>query len=461
MLDINGNNAVFQYISLDSRYDYLVHLNISSCGIQNISASTFALMKNLKILDLSWNYLAILSSRLFASQKKLKTLRLSNNMALLTIETEAFTGLDNIHFLNLNYLNIKRISQNAFSSLHLEYLDLSRNEIQNLDGNAFATLSAAKILLNKTTITKFSKDMFKGTEFVDLLVTDHYKFCCIKPYFLSEDKCLPRGNEISSCADLLKSEAIRPIAWAAALTAIVSNILAFIYRMIDRERLKLGYGIFVSNLAVSDFLMGVYLIIITGVDLHHRGNYIMNDSVWRNSWLCNLAGILATLSSETSVFFVCFITLDRLLVVKYPFGEWRMTERWSWVLSLVAWLIGLFVSIFPILFEPYFKGEFYSRSSVCLALPLTRYKPAGWLYSVCIFIGFNFLIFVLIAFGQWSIFREVTATSKKVTSKGKAGRKKELRVARNLLLVALIDFLCWFPVGLLGKFKLLISSSNF
>ena len=221
--------------------------------------------------------------------------------------------------------------------------------------------------------------------------------------------------------------------------------------MYDKERLKLGYGIFVSNLAISDFLMGVYIIIIASADVFYRGNYMMNDDVWRTGWLCTVAGVISTFSSEASVFFICLITIDRLLVVRYPFGEVRMRPWSSWVIVVVTWIICFILSLIPVVYTAYFKGEFYSRSSVCLALPLTSDKPAGWLYSFFIFICINFVLFLLIAIGQWMIFREVTKTSDKVLSKGRGSRRKELRVARNLLFVAMTDFMCWFPVGFLGK----------
>ena len=55
---------------------------------------------------------------------------------------------------------------------------------------------------------------------------------------------------------------------------------------------------FIINLGLSDFLMGVYMLIIASVDVYYRGRYIMVADQWRSSWLCKTAGILATLSSE-------------------------------------------------------------------------------------------------------------------------------------------------------------------
>lgn len=174
------------------------------------------------------------------------------------------------------------------------------------------------------------------------------------------------------------------------------------------------------------------------------------DDYWRNSAWCRLAGVLSTLSSEASVLFMCLITVDRILVIKYPFGQYRITTKTAVISVLICWVFVFFVSLFPIAYTGYFQGQFYSKSAVCLALPLTRDRPPGWLYSVLIFIGFNMLTFILIAVGQLLIYAEVKKNARFQKFLNKT-RSNDLRVARNLLLVVTTDFLCWFPVGIMGK----------
>ncbi|XP_045194790.2 G-protein coupled receptor GRL101-like [Mercenaria mercenaria] len=236
--------------------------------------------------------------------------------------------------------------------------------------------------------------------------------------------------------------------WLIGLCSLLGNILSVIYRLVyDRERLKLGYGVFVTNLAVADFLMGFYMIIIAVADAVFRKRYIFMDDYWRNSYWCTFAGILSTVSSEASVSFLCFITLDRLIVIKYPFGQFRFNTKKALMCFACAWLLALIIGLIPLLHSGYFKNEFYSKSGVCLALPLTKDRPPGWLYSVLIFVCLNFVAFVLIALGQWSIYRNIRRSSVAGASKN---RKKDLTVSRNLLLVVSTDFLCWFPIGCIG-----------
>jgi hypothetical protein len=69
---------------------------------------------------------------------------------------------------------------------------------------------------------------------------------------------------------------------------------------------------------------------------------------------------------------------------------------------------------------------------------------------VSIFVGLNFCTFILLAIGQVSIFTELRRSTS-VMKKTEKSRKRDLRVARNLILVATTDFLCWFPIGVMGK----------
>ena len=116
----------------------------------------------------------------------------------------------------------------------------------------------------------------------------------------------------------------------------------------------------------------------------------------------------------------------------------------------MVWLLVVLIAVLPIFVTSYFYDSFFSKTGVCLALPLTRDRPPGWVYSISIFIGFNFVAFLAIAFGQWLIYCTINKTRSMITHVSKS-RIRDLRVARNLLLVATTDFLCWFPVGILGK----------
>ncbi|XP_045211257.2 G-protein coupled receptor GRL101-like [Mercenaria mercenaria] len=439
-----------------SNFPYLISLNLSMCEIKEMTKDIFQPIGNLRILDLSYNKIKKIPSAAFIGLRKLKMLILLGNRDISLFEPYSLNGLSSIRKIEITGSNIYKISSHTFAGLNLDKLRLSDNNIHEMEDNVFSGMSVKIIDMENNKIKTFNKGLFRGASGITALHTPAFKYCCVRPNYLADKDCFPEKDEFSSCADLLRVSALQTMLWLIGILALFGNIASVIYRLVyDREKLKLGFGIFVTNLAVADFLMGIYLITIAVADATYRSRYIFMDDYWRNSGWCKLAGFLSTVSSEASVFFLCLITLDRLLVIKYPFGQIRFNTKNAGISSGVAWVISVSVGLIPILYEDYFQDRFYSKSGVCIALPLTRDRPPGWLYSIIIFIGLNFLTFCLIAIGQVILYSEITKTTsgiRRSTRRGKKGlgRRTELNVARNLLLVVTTDFLCWFPIGVMG-----------
>ncbi|XP_053379720.1 uncharacterized protein LOC123526988 isoform X2 [Mercenaria mercenaria] len=458
LLELSGNTGLREILlSPMSNFPYLISLNLSMCELKEMAKDIFQSMGNLRILDLSYNKLTIIPSSAFIGLRKLKVLNLLGNKDIYMFQPYSFNGLSSIRKIEITSANIHKISSHTFSGLNLDELKLSDNNIHELEDNVFSGMNVKIIDMENNKITIFNKGFFRGASGITSLHTPAFKYCCVRPNYLADTDCFPEKDEFSSCADLLRVSALQTMLWLIGILALVGNILSVIYRLVyDRERLKLGFGIFVTNLAVADFLMGIYLIIIAVADAAYRKRYTFMDDYWRNSGWCTLAGFLSTASSEASVFFLCLITIDRLLVIKYPFGQIRFNPKNAGISSGIVWVISVSVSLIPILYKDYFQDKFYSKSGVCIALPLTRDRPPGWLYSIMIFIGLNFVTFCLIAIGQVIIYREIKKATAGIrrssTRKGKggSGRRRELTVARNLFLVVTTDFLCWFPIGLMG-----------
>ena len=430
---------------------FLLHLNISLCELKEIRQDFFESLINLRILDLSFNRLRAIQSNAFASLISLVQLHFVGNLEVLVIEQEAFSGLKSLHELSLIGFYIESIAQFAFEDLDLFFLEISFCNIDQIDDVAFGRLKVNDLYLNTSDIVKFDKGMFNGLEVDHTIVTDEYKFCCIRPSLTPEENCYPPKDEFSSCSNLMDNVALRSLIWIIAALSLLGNCGTFIYRITkDRGRLNIGFGVFVTNLAVSDFMMGTYLIIIACADTVYRGIYIFEADTWRQGTLCHLAGILAALSSESAALFIILITIDRILVVKFPFGQVKFMRKSALITCGLVWILSLFIATFPVMYKPYFKDQFYSKTGVCLALPLTADKPPGWVYAFVVFIVFNTVTFILIAAGQILIHQEIAKQRKKMATV-KTGRSNDLTILKNLLLVVATDFLCWFPIGIIGK----------
>ncbi|XP_060567599.1 uncharacterized protein LOC132726308 [Ruditapes philippinarum] len=457
LLDLNQNPGLQEALVYPRfTFSFLIYLYMSKCNIHAMKSYAFLhSLPNLRVLDLSHNRLQFLPEFGFSGLQRLTSLNLIGNVDLYRIEPFALHGLQSLKVFELVGANIQLISSNAFSGLRLDVLNLTSNKIKHIEDNIFNDLYAQNIYLTHTVIEDFNEGLFRGVYDLSELTTSEYKYCCIRPDYLLDENCFPKKDELSSCGDLLRLSALQTMVWLIGLCALFGNILSVIYRLVyHRDRLQLGYEIFVTNLAMADTIMGIYLLIIAVADAMLRNRYIFMDDYWRNSGWCTVAGFLSTVASEASVFFLCLITLDRFLVIKYPFGQFRLNSKHISVLSFIAWTLSVIIALVPVVFDNYFDWKFYSKSGVCIALPLTRDRPPGWLYSVLIFLGLNFMTFCIIALGQGLIYIEIWKASSEIKSSTsrslKSCQKRDMRVARNLLLVVTSDFLCWFPIGCIG-----------
>ncbi|KAL8570306.1 hypothetical protein ACOMHN_011327 [Nucella lapillus] len=431
---------------------YLVQLNLAHCGIEELPEMVF---HNLRRLDLSDNYITAINMKVFQNLKNLRHLILSNNKIsvisciactshhmflqdvdlsksqLHEFDTEAFTNFSSIRCLNLSSSPIHTIGLAGFSQTpHLEQLDM-----RNIP------------------LAHFPKTMLKGLQGLRTVYAENYKLCCkaTLPDYFDLNKCFAPTDDISSCEDLLRSNVYRFFLWIFASMSIVGNAGSFIYRLSGKEHVsKVGFDVLVTSLSVSDFLMGVYLVIIGAADRLYQGKYIWHDKSWKRNAFCQIAGCLSFLSSEVSAFIICLITLDRLLVFRYPFSAVRFRRRSAKIACAIAWAIGFALAAIPLL-PMTSHWRFYGQTGICIPLPITRNIVNGRKYSFAIMSILNLFLFVLIALGQVFIFLSVRHNS---IHKDPTRQSRDIAIARTLATIVLTDFLCWFPLGLLGLLAL-------
>ncbi|XP_069141896.1 G-protein coupled receptor GRL101-like [Argopecten irradians] len=428
----------------------LAELDLSRNQISYIPSNTFTNLRNLYHLDLSYNDLRVILANTFENLHKLVYLNLEGNENLITIEADALRGLAMLPEITIRQTKLRVLSAGTFAGLRdLIVMNLTNNQLEEVDDNAFGMLQKLSVLdIRGNKISKFSKGIFNGLSSLKKLYTDAYMFCCLKPVTVSDANCIPYQDEFSSCSDLMREDHLKAFIWIIGISALIGNAGVVMYKIIfDCHSLVKGHGILILNLAIADFVMGIYMLIIAIADSVYRGRYIWNDMYWRNSLQCKLAGVLATISSEASVMFLLLITLDRFLSMKFLFRQHKLNKRKIILACLIVWILCFTIAVIPLLPLSYFSGQFYSRSAVCLALPLTRDKPAGWEYGSAVFIILNFVIFICIAVGQILIYREVSTSDQVLKSQR---RVQDAVIARSLFLVVFSDFLCWFPLGLMG-----------
>ena len=427
----------------------LIYLGLASCGLTQLDLPT---LRNLRSLDLSDNHLHALNNEDLSAVEQLHTLSLAGN----PLSSQSLSSLQ--PFLPLSVLDLSNLELSVLNFSisgifpNVQSINLSSTGIQRASQGVFYTLDNLRVLdLSGCPLIQFPRDVFRGLKQLEFVYSDNYKMCCsatLPPGFNLKN-CHAPSDEVSSCDALLRSNVYRVLLALFAASSLLGNLLSFVYRVLFSRSSKSGFGVFVTHLCVSDFMMGVYLAIIGIADSLYRGSYLWQDEQWRHSVWCQAAGVVSLLSSEVSAFIICLITLDRFLVLRFPFSQCRFSLRSASLVCGVVWCGGLILSMVPLMPNLSY-WEYYSQSGICIPLPITRKRFNGHKYSFSIMVILNFILFLLIALGQLIIYWSVR-TSTMCAPDTVANRKsKDLTIARRLFTVATSDFLCWFPIGLLG-----------
>ena len=406
-------------------------LNLSSCDLNDSSLPWSLPFAFLRVLDLSFNKLtgvrsvrldALWLTHLNLSGNPLVTQLISNYTAILVNEPSSLLSLA------LAGTQTQQLDQQMFSQYtSLVYLDVSENSV-----------------------ARFKRGVFDGLRRLKRLKADNQRLCCAytRRHPLNQLMCEAPVDELSSCEDLLRSAFLRVTLWLQALMAVVGNVGVFIFRVFIESRLtSSSFRVLVANLCVADLLMGIYMIVIGAADARYSGQFLWEKDAWTDSRQCKAAGFLALLSSEVSAFIICLITVDRFLVLRFPFEpQIHLTSRSASLACGAAWTLGALLALVPLL--PVTRHwQFYGQTGICLPLPITRQQFPGQTYSFAVFVGLNFVLFMLIGAGQACIYRAIHNTP----MAGRSQRhRQDAAIARRLFLIVFTDFCCWFPVGVMG-----------
>ena len=450
-LDAEGSGLTLSDLNNNK---YIVHLILRWCSLTVVSTSELV---NLQILDLSANKLQTINVEVFVTLAKLRTLSLAENPLSTLIRPSSSVQQTALRTIDLSYTNLSAIDcQNLSNFYYLQNLNLSFTALNTLQSYSFqCTPRLVKLDFKGSHVTNFPANVFKALFHLRVIITDNYKLCCeqILPVQSELMTCDAPKDEISSCEDLLQSGLYRVFLWLISILSLLGNVFCLVMRVCVQRGVSVsGFHVLVSNLSMADLLMGVYITIIGVADELFRGKYLHYDETWTHSVACKVAGFLSLLSSEVSALTIWLITLDRFIVLRFPFSRARFQKTSALAVCLGAWIIGFLLALMPLL-PVTSHWEFYSQTGICIPLPVTRQNFKGRMYSVSVFMVLNFVLFLFIATGQAFIYGSIQKNALKSNTTNVA---RDLTIARRLLSVAVTDFLCWFPIGLCG----LLASAN-
>ncbi|GFS07000.1 relaxin receptor-like protein [Elysia marginata] len=472
MIDLSHINVSLALPNIcDLKTSYLLDLRLSNCSLRDITISRPCLYR-LNNLDMSYNLFVNISAEdsnpppVYQGATALRSLNLSHNTLLEFFDTDTLASNKKIRVLDLSYTALVTYTDNrSVTSPSLRFLNLSHTRITRLAFFAFPeetkTWQLEFLDLRGNEFLEVEPDTFRGVKIVSYIQSEKFKICCpqFRGDWIPAHTCHAPDDPLSSCFNLIENKLLRLLVWVMGAASLVGNTSVVVTRLVsDRTRLGMPHAQLVTQLGVSDLLMGVYLIILALKNVQLDGKYIVYEYTWRHSQLCKTAGFLSTLSREVSFVFILLITVDRFLVIKYPFGQHRLSQCAVLTSSIIAWGLGLTLATVPLL--PLTNHwDFYSSNAVCLGLPLLPERRAGWQFSTTVFIASNCLLCLVTTLGQLAVYKVASATRKNAPTAGATARpdsglsprmKQDLILARRLAAVAFTNLLCWVPIGVLG-----------
>ena len=230
--------------------------------------------------------------------------------------------------------------------------------------------------------------------------------------------------------------------WLIGLNALFGNMFVLMWRKKNTKKAKFQ-DMLLSNLALSDFLMGVYMVILGSADSYFNDKFPLEAETWRSGVICRIAGAISIISSEASVFFVTLISIDRYIGIKYPMSTKKLGKKLTLAIILTTWIISVALGVVPSVLAAGEKNfKFYDNSHVCIGLPLaltesytttttsekldfdgqyifwegysTKYEGliTGMFFATALFLGLNCVCYVVILICYIFILSSVRKSSK-------------------------------------------------
>ncbi|XP_059618054.1 lutropin-choriogonadotropic hormone receptor isoform X2 [Phlebotomus argentipes] len=473
VLDLAGNHISSLHGAPFQGLGQLHDLLLSDNEIQEIPRTAFAGTAKLQVLDLEGNKIHTIDADAFAEFGQLEDLNLGNNVfphlpatglnRLLHLKTfnnpklrefpppETFPRIQTLvlsyAYHCCSFLPLQTLAhRNKVPPLQEAVLFPSDNEFDmSLWNNSLSDIWPQLHNLSKKFGPQINElwDSF-GSDFtypgnLPAYVEEYFEEDNVAPtrnfapeIMTGAIQCLPLPGPFLPCADLFDWWTLRCGVWVVFLLAMLGNGTVVFVLIFSRSKMDVPRFL-VCNLAAADFFMGVYLGILAVVDASTLGEFRMFAIPWQMSAGCQLAGFLAVLSSELSVYTLAVITLERNYAITHAMHlNKRLSLRHAGYIMTFGWAFALTMAVLPL-----FGVSDYRKFAVCLPFETTN-STASLAYVVFLMLinGIAFLILMGCYLKMYCAIRG-----------SQAWNSNDSRIAKRMALLVFTDFLCWSPIA--------------
>ncbi|XP_067285839.1 follicle-stimulating hormone receptor [Pseudorasbora parva] len=411
---------------------------------------------------------------------------LQDNMHIERIPSNAFLGLTNgtITELRLTKNGIREIDSYAFNGTKIEKLFLMGNQqLSHIHSYAFIGAEGPIVLdISRTAVHTLPESMLKTLKlltaisvyslrrlpslelFTELTQTNltYPSHCCAfknfkkhKPvknqmckhpgahslendFFKDHCKdeievtCYPTPDAFNPCEDIMGFTFLRVLIWFISILAIVGNLVVLLVLLTSRYKLTVPRFL-MCHLAFADLCMGIYLLLIAGVDIYTQSHYYNYGIDWQTGAGCHVAGFFTVFSSELSVFTLTAITLERWHTITYAMElERQLRLRHACAVMSAGWLFALLTALMPML-----GVSSYRKTSICLPMDVETVLSQGY---VVLLLLINVAAFLVVCVCYMRIYLTVR-------NPAFVPANADMRIAKRMAVLIFTDFLCMAPIS--------------
>ena len=477
-LSLENNRFVTLTPGMFSELRYLNSLFLCNTGLFELDSNILKGLNKLEAIDFSRNKLSEIPQGLLTAIP-LKMLSFQENL-LTHLDGTVLKGQVDLRYLFLSYNFFTKLDSTTFQEcLNLTFIDLSHNKLVDIPQLNYLSHLAYLNVRNNSFIA-VTRDSFSGLPVDIIFLVGQHEICeCYTPSEINCSASYDRSPYLT-CDRLLSDRVLVLMMWIIGLNAIFGNLFVFVWRKGNTKKIFFQ-DMLLSNLALSDFLMGVYMITIASADKYFGDNFGIQAETWRSGITCRIAGAICIISSEASVFFVTLISIDRAVGIRLPMSGRILGRNLATVIVFATWLLAVTLGIVPsVLANGKNNFKFYDIPNVCIGLPLALtesysttetntkipilngtawYKRPGFstkneglitgmYFSTTLFLGLNCVCYLIIIICYILI---VSAVRKSSTQSGRTVEMaKQIKLTIKVTAIVTTDFLCWFPIIILG-----------
>ena len=374
----------------------------------------------------------------------LRTLNV-HHCALTSLDRHAIPG-GNTNHVNVSFNRIATMNADTFAlAKKVRILDLSSNHLTHIARYYFAHLTRLRYLyLTRNPIGSVSHNAFIMNVELTRMRSDWYMLCCV--VVRQTNDCLPTAQLVSSCSDLLRSTVQRLSIVVQGVTALVANVVVIVINLYVRG---IEYRMFIS-LALSDALMGLYLLLFSYVDISNKGIFYDIISYWTQSSTCLVLAIFHFVSYEMSLVTICLLFLIRMLSLG-TVGKIRSMQKKVVVVCVCFWLLVVLLSCSYAYFVHY--NSIALKNNMCIMFSVSQSQTLlSYDYvSYTIFLISNTMFICVLLVSGVGIYNKVNLSSESISKMSGSKRAEPNRAKITNLKIRLgvlfcLNVICVVPV---------------